>query len=246
MRISPDSGARSAKPEKFAEYTYSTEEHSRTGNPLRTADVLSSLDKKADSGSSDDRRIEDIISSVEEHLKELPQKGGGFKRAALRPKSRHCDADRKFFRTSSAADAAPRWKKGAPRARRLRRLRRESAPGLQKLAAQKGPILPFGLIELVPGTSVSFTSFRLRENVFRIVIPFTTARGAVPEGAEAPHARHRILSPVDAAVSPNIRKYTDTLVGFKIKRGNDRTAIMTWRSILTITPEEGSDAEREL
>lgn len=231
-------------PEKFAGYAYSErQEYSRNLEILYRAarTVLSSLDKKADLrlSSEDQESMKALISEYEEYLKKLRQKEEASRRAtfsAERPSllariinffrnlfgGRRHAAVKKEAAPGEAAFAAP-----PPR---------EARQVYKKLAAKKGPILALSdFIELVPENDalVDHLIQDMRENALRIVIPVYNAREVLyPKRSLKllmPDTEY-LLAPVDSARSPeSIRKYTDTLVGFKIK-----DEVMPARAIMAV------------
>jgi hypothetical protein len=231
-------------PEKLAALSYSERQQSSANMEIlyRAArTVLSSLDKKADlrlSGEDLDK-LKSIISDYEDHLKKLRQREEAARRSDLRVEkpsllARIVNFFRGLFggreRKSSRSDVAA----GGTSAQAAPP--REARQIYKKLAAKTGPILALSdFIELVPenDTLVDHLIQEMRDSNLRIVIPIYNAREVLyPKRSLKllmPDTEY-LLAPVDSVRSPeSIRKYTDTLVGFKVK-----DEVMPARAIMVV------------
>jgi len=230
-------------PEKFAEYAYSERQrHSKHLEILcRTArTVLSSLDKKADLRlSADDiEKLKAIIAEYEEHLKKLRQREEAARRSPISAQKpslwvRIVNFFKRLFGGHGSERVKPETAPGEPP---VAAPPREARQVYKKIAAQKGPIFALSdFIELVPENDalVDHLIQDMRENGLRIVIPIYNAREVLyPKRSQKllmPDTEY-LLSPAESARTPeSIRRYTDTLVGFKIK-----DEVMPARAIMAV------------
>lgn len=230
-------------PEKFAEYAYSERQrHSKHLEILcRTArTVLSSLDKKADLRlSADDiEKLKAIIAEYEEHLKKLRQREEAARRSPISAQKPSLWVRIvNFFKRLFGGHGSERVKsETAPGEPPVAAPPREARQVYKKIAAQKGPIFALSdFIELVPENDalVDHLIQDMRENGLRIVIPIYNAREVLyPKRSQKllmPDTEY-LLSPAESARTPeSIRRYTDTLVGFKIK-----DEVMPARAIMAV------------
>ncbi|HSV95346.1 MAG TPA: hypothetical protein VLM75_00270 [Spirochaetota bacterium] len=219
-------------PEKLADLSYSERQQSSAHMEIlyRAArTILSSLDKKADLRLSgeDLEKLKSLIAEYEEHLKKLHHREEAARRAEWRVEkpglfTRIINFFKRLFggreRKTVKSDTTPAaaHAQAAPP--------REARQVYKKLAAKTGPILALSdFIELVPENDmlVDHLIQDMRENSLRIVIPIYNAREVLyPKRSLKllmPDTEY-LLVPAESVRSPEtIRKYTDTLVGFKIK-----------------------------
>ena len=219
------------QPERLLDMAYSERQRVQLHLDIlyRTAkNILSSLDKRKELNLSDEH-IELIKKAVEEyegHLEKARLKDESLRRTQLQSAGKKGIFERiiDFLRRLFGRRKPPQPQPGQPGLEPRPSYSRETRHVYKKVANQKGPVLVLSeFIDLMPENDhlVDFLINEMRENNLRIVVPVYNAREALypvrSQKVLIPDIEFVLVPPETVRSPESIRKYTDSLVGFKLK-----------------------------
>jgi hypothetical protein len=190
--------------------------------------ILSSLDKRKELNLSDEH-IELIKKSVEEyedHLEKTRLKDESLKRSQLQSAGKKGIFERiiDFIRLLFGGRKPPQSQPGPPGLEPHPSYSRGTRQLYKKVATKKGPVLVLSeFIDLMPENDqlVDYLINEMRENNLKIVVPVYNAREALypvrSQKVLMPDIEFVLVPPETVRSPESIRKYTDSLVGYKLK-----------------------------